>query len=646
MGIPGLFAWLRKNCPHLIRILPSNKSMSAEMQHDIENLCLDMNGIFHEACQKVYKYGNHALVKSKIHPEKELPPPNVMRKRVFQEVGKIVNNLVYRVRPTRRVLIMVDGPAGNAKQSQQRQRRYRSVQDLTRKFDSNCISPGTEWMDFLSKYMDQFIRREVTHNPIWRGLHVIFSNEKVAGEGEHKLIRFIRKHGTPTESYVLYGLDADLIMLTLSTQNILATGSYALNPPKFYILREDQYSRFPQHLIVDITMLRQYLIEELTWGLDCSRNNLINDYIFLCFLLGNDFLPHSPTVDLIEGGLELLFESYSGACAKHNCHLMKEGDTGSTFSREVLKDILYNISMSERIILEDSVKRGDKFADPLLQRYISYTTPSVDDVAEDVEDVEDEIVVEVDVESLAKNLNELLIVEENLIVEEAPDAFLEAPEEFVEDEAPPTASATSAAPDEKPRGPIGVPKLNFDMYRTEYYSSKFPRNTPMEVCHEYFRGMEWVYRYYTTGIPSWTWTYPFFYSPFAREMVTSLDTYVSKPFQMGRPMEPFRQLLSILPPQSKELLPSALHPVIEKFPGEAKVDLAGKKFDWQGVVLVPPLVDFDREYRGILDQMPIADKRRNFLGKEYAYRFRPDLTYMNKTYYGEFQCSTEVTVFE
>ncbi len=577
MGIPGLFAWLRKNCPHLIRTLPSHMSMS--MQQEIQNLCLDMNGIFHEACQKVYKYGNHSVPPSKIHQEKELPP-NVMRKRVFQEVGNIVNNLVYRVRPTRRVLIMVDGPAGNAKQSQQRQRRYRSVQDTERKFDSNCISPGTEWMDFLSKYMDQFIRREVSHNRIWQGLSVIFSNEKVAGEGEHKLIRFIRNHGTSIESYVLYGLDADLIMLTLSIQNILSIGAYSLNPPKFFILREDQYSKIPQLLIVDITMLREFLIEELTWGLDCSRNNLIDDYVFLCFLLGNDFLPHSPTVDLIDGGLELLFHSYSNACANHNSHLIVNPTSreDGVFSRDVLKDILHNISMSEKILLEDSVRKGEKFADPLLQKYIREVgTVSVESV----------------------------------------ESFEEKKSYF-----------------------------DFDSYRTEYYSSKFPRNTPSEVCHEYFRGMEWVYKYYTTGIPSWTWKYPFVYAPFASEMVSSLDTYQSKPFQIGRPMEPFRQLLSILPPQSKDLLPSALHPIIENFPSETKIDLAGKKFDWQAVVLVPPLVDFDKEYQTILCQMSSTEKRRNFLGKEYVYRFSRELNYLHKTYYGEFNCSTEVTVFE
>lgn len=564
MGIPGLFSWLRKNCPYLIRNLSSNKSMTAEVKHNIENLCLDMNGIFHEACQKVYKYGNkHDATKPHT-----FPPANVMRKRVFEEVGNIVNNLVYRVRPSHRVLIMVDGPAGNAKQSQQRQRRYRSVQQQNsteRKFDSNCISPGTEWMDFLSKFMDQFIRRQITNNPIWKSLNVIFSNEKVAGEGEYKLIRFIRNHGTAEESYVLYGLDADLIMLTLLTQNMLSKGSFELEPPKFYILREDQYSQFPTLLIVDISLLRQFLIEELTWGIDCSRNNLINDYIFLCFLLGNDFLPHSPTVDLIEGGLELLFDSYSEACAKNDSHLIeKDGN----FNCTVLKDILYQISIKERSILEHTIKKGDKFADPLLQKYY---------------------------EPFEETKNVL---------------------------------------------------LDFDGYRKEYYTSKFPNNTVEQVCHEYFRGMEWVFKYYTSGIPSWSWSYPFFYAPFAKEMMESLDTYVSKPFQLGRPMEPFRQLLSILPPQSKELIPQKLWSIIEKFPKDIKVDLAGKKFEWQGIVLVPPLTDFDKEYREILQTMEISEKRRNFLGKEYLYKYRSNMSYEYKTYYGTFECSTEVTSFD
>lgn len=643
MGIPGLFAWVRKTCPHTIKNFvsrtsshPSHSSRTSTPLIQYDNLCLDMNGIFHEACQKVYQYGSYAP--KNFVEACDILPENVMRKKVFREVGNIVSNLVTKVNPSKRVLIMVDGPAGNAKQSQQRQRRYRSVHDTSRKFDSNCISPGTEWMDFLSKYMDHYIRQEVSNK--WKHLEVIFSNEKVAGEGEHKVIRFIRKHGSPHESYVLYGLDADLIMLALSTQNILCQGNFMLNPPNFIILREDQ--KFHHLIQIDISLFRQFLIEELVWGLDCSRNNLINDYVFLCFLLGNDFLPHSPTVDLIEGGLELLFESYSGACEKYNCHLMNQD---GTFNKHILKDILNNIAMSERIILEDTLKRGDKFADTLLEKYIEYDDQKGDGREQEIQEIyEDEIVEKDIVNDTVEKEVENETIEKSKFIEEG-KAFLEEndpyycfEEEKKEVESPPLFPRYSM--------PRKFTRIDFDGYRQEYYKTKFPNISSKQVCHEYFRGMEWVYKYYTVGIPSWVWSYPFCYSPFAKEMVEALDSYESNSFTLGRPMEPFQQLLSILPPQSKHLLPENFHSLMSSFPSEIKLDFSGKKFEWQAVVVIPKCLNFEKEYKEILSEMQISEKRRNFLGKEYVYKFNPRVKFLHKTYYGEFEHSTEVSVFQ
>lgn len=665
MGIPGLFAWVRKTCPHTIKNFsyhsqsrPSTHSSTHSIER-FDNLCLDMNGIFHEACQKVYKYGSYASpqTSSQTGESQEILSENVMRKKVYHEIGNIVSNLVYKVNPTKRILIMVDGPAGNAKQSQQRQRRYRSVNDTTRKFDSNCISPGTEWMDFLSKYMDQYILREVSNK--WKHLEVIFSNEKVAGEGEHKVIKFIRKHGSPNESYVLYGLDADLIMLALSTQNILCQGSFSLNPPKFIILREDQ--KFHHLIQIDISLFRQFLIEELTWGLDCSRNNLINDYVFLCFLLGNDFLPHSPTVDLIEGGIELLFESYSGACEKHNAHLMNQD---GTFNKDVLKDILFTISMSERIILEDSLKRGDKFADALLEKYIEYDDngdenkklDEIDEVYEDdleVRDVSDVSDVKNDVNEVrdVRNVNEVRDVRDvkpvsNIIK----SSFIEEGEAFLEANDPYYCFSEEVETISSEKLIYSQPKkfrrIDFDGYRQEYYKTKFPNISSKQVCHEYFRGMEWVYKYYTVGIPSWSWSYPFCYAPFATEMVLALDSYESRSFTLGRPMEPFHQLLSILPPQSKHLLPSSFHSLMNSFPSQIKLDFSGKKFEWQAVVVIPKCFDFEKEYQEILSSVQMNEKRRNFLGKEYIYKYNPRLQLNHQTYYGKFEHSTEVRIFQ
>ena len=58
-------------------------------------------------------------------------------------------------------------------------------------FDSNSITPGTVFMDHLTKYIDWYIRKKISSNVKWRNLEVIFSNEKVPGEGEHKVLNFI-----------------------------------------------------------------------------------------------------------------------------------------------------------------------------------------------------------------------------------------------------------------------------------------------------------------------------------------------------------------------------------------------------------------------------------------------------------------------
>lgn len=41
---------------------------------------------------------------------------------------------------------------------------------------------------------------------------------------------------------------------------------------------------------------------------------MINDLLLLSFLVGNDFLPHSPALAIDEGGLDLLFNNYKVLC--------------------------------------------------------------------------------------------------------------------------------------------------------------------------------------------------------------------------------------------------------------------------------------------------------------------------------------------
>ena len=82
---------------------------------------------------------------------------------------------------------------------QQRQRRFKSILEKReinkikeklnipysiRRWDTNAISPGTEFMSFLSKNIDTFIKTD----DIFKDINVIFSSADIPGEGEHKIL--------------------------------------------------------------------------------------------------------------------------------------------------------------------------------------------------------------------------------------------------------------------------------------------------------------------------------------------------------------------------------------------------------------------------------------------------------------------------
>lgn len=120
--------------------------------------------------------------------------------------------------------------------NQQRSRRFRTAKqsELDRKlalqkgqilpnshpFDSNCITPGTEFMVDLTLQLKYFIHRKITEDATWHGVEIILSGHEVPGEGEHKIMEFIRlaksNEGYDCDTrHCMYGLDADLIMLGL-----------------------------------------------------------------------------------------------------------------------------------------------------------------------------------------------------------------------------------------------------------------------------------------------------------------------------------------------------------------------------------------------------------------------------------------------
>ncbi len=171
-------------------------------------------------------------------------------------------------------------------------------------FDSNCITPGTEFMDRLTAHLRFFVRKKIAEDPEWQKPVVILSGPDVPGEGEHKIMEYIRIHKAapeyvPNERHCMYGLDADLIMLSLVTHEprfcllrevVSYTGGNQGKP-----IREVLDNPCKEHFILfQIGLLREYLEEEfrlpdLPFNYDPER--VIDDVVLFCMLVGNDFLP-------------------------------------------------------------------------------------------------------------------------------------------------------------------------------------------------------------------------------------------------------------------------------------------------------------------------------------------------------------------
>ena len=329
MGVPSFFAWLVKKYPNIIL---KNEYVSCDA------LFLDWNGGIHPACRKVLdKYKGHKGKKKDIELE------------MISEVINYLRNIVTFSSPKKLLYIAIDGVAPFSKMNQQRGRRFKSVkekeiingikkkykQQLDCTWDTNAITPGTE---FMFKLTDA-LKEELQTNDLYRNFNVIFSDSSVPMEGEHKIVNYIKEDHT-LESYVIYGLDADLIFLSLGTHR-----------DNIFLLREDQQFRNvvkdteikQPFCYLQIDYLKEKLIDEIRIGIESkisvSNVQLINDFIVYCYLLGNDFLPRIPSLNIKEHGIDNLIKNYNDTLNKGISTLIDNNEINIRFLYEMLQPL-------------------------------------------------------------------------------------------------------------------------------------------------------------------------------------------------------------------------------------------------------------------------------------------------------------------
>lgn len=260
---------------------------------------------------------------------------------IYKDICIIIEELSIKLN-TDKTFVFFDGCVPVAKMFQQKQRRYKSY--LTKKilnknsWNTNKITPGTKFMKDLDTYLIEHFKNNKKIN--------VYGSEEY-GEGEQKIFKKIREN--KYNNIVVYGLDSDLFMLSLLhlkyTKNI-----YLYRETKYFSglsgIKEENDYLFDMN---ELSKSLQTLFHNKTY-------NYIEDYCFLCFLCGNDFIPHSPSLKIKKKGIFLLIDIYNQV----NKPLIKN----NKILWSTLKKIVYELSLKEqeRVIecIEDKNKRFKK----------------------------------------------------------------------------------------------------------------------------------------------------------------------------------------------------------------------------------------------------------------------------------------------
>lgn len=487
MGIPAYYSYLVKNYKKIIvkkKILNKN----------ISNLYLDSNSIIYNCLEKVDGDFSEELINE-----------------LITKICLQIDEYIKEINPKKLVYISFDGIAPFAKLKQQKERRFKSkivselVNDILKgdsseitikegehvKFDRTCITPGTYFMKQMDKKVTNYFKgREKFYNIE----KIIVSTSEERGEGEHKIFDYIRKNNKNSDTHVIYGLDADLIILCLNHMHINKNIYLFRETPEF--IKSLIMSIEPGELyLMKIEELMYYILNKMMGDYDSKDSGfLIKDYVFIMLLLGNDFMPHFPSLNIRTHGIEMLLETYKNILGNKKLYIMENDEIIWKHFRELITELA---SMEY-----ENINREYKIRDRQAKRFNI---------------------------SLNNNNKETI---ENMLLN------LPIKERDVE----------------KTINPL----KNYweQRYYNELFDTERNDNNLKKICLNYIEGLEWNMIYYTSGCKNWKWKYKYCYPPLFVDLLKFIPLwgidYISENLDS---IDANIQLAYVLPPSSMYLLP-------------------------------------------------------------------------------------------
>jgi 5'-3' exonuclease len=425
---------------------------------------------------------------------------------LIADVCKYLKKIVSLVNPTEQVFVGVDGVVPMAKMRQQRLRRFKSHWTAAEekrigkseggpRWDTNAITPGTAFMERLGNALKGCGSGSGGGA---KGVKWLISTADEPGEGEHKAMIRLRsvvqeyKSTSKKQSHVVYGLDADLIVLSL-LQEVdelwLFREAVECGEVQYNDSNEEEYAYFSIHKLREL----------LTEGKDKGEGYLL-DYCMAMSFLGNDFLPHGMSLKLKDGGHDILLEMLKQVRKNAGPLIYNQGVDGkSKWNKEALKACIEWLSEKEEewIHRHCQMKIGSRF------QHARGATP----------------------------------------LEQAIDEWNKTPLRISEE----MALVRSIQKDENQKTRVEL----LDTWR-DVYNERWLGSTDVDhICTEYIRGLDWILQYYTGAHVNTEWCFPWFLPPLWRDLKDVLDK-VGSPLPIApKPtdiqIKPQEQLALVMP---------------------------------------------------------------------------------------------------
>ena len=197
------------------------------MPHAIQRKCPSMaNTLVVDMNCMIYHVLREPKMLAHVYPGAFSPEEKAWERKLQDEVCSYLTHIWRSAGGPTQVYVALDGVVPYAKIKQQRFRRFKSASmrnASSSTWDTNAITPGTEFMAAMGEALKATGSR---HG--W-----IISDTDQPGEGEHKVLQWLRTTPLKAGPVIVYGLDADLILLCL-----LAGEKLDPSTKPIYLLRE------------------------------------------------------------------------------------------------------------------------------------------------------------------------------------------------------------------------------------------------------------------------------------------------------------------------------------------------------------------------------------------------------------------------